>query len=91
MLLIKNITNIPLTIDGNTIYPKSSVTLDIKYNSLLRSLEKSGSVSIVEENIKKEVDEDIPPIISRKRRKRSEATNKQNNLESESDHCYAKD
>lgn len=83
MLLIKNITNIPITINNYTIDPRSSIKLDIPYESYLRSLEKSGSLSIVE--IKSNsADEELPVIIAKRRRKQnnSQSTDK-NNLESE--------
>lgn len=84
MLLIKNITNVPLTINGNTIYPKTSKVLNIEYNMSLKSLERLGLASIIYTK-EEQVDEEIPIIARRRKRKSSEAIeeNKQDNLESE--------
>lgn len=75
MLLIKNITNIPITVEGKVINPGSSIKLDIEYQSYLRSLERSGSLSII--YLEADSESTNLPIVTAKRRR------KLNNLESE--------
>lgn len=87
MLLIKNITNMPITIEGNTIDPNSSKVLDIKYNKHLSSLERVGALSIIYVGENSKI-EDVPPIEARKRRNKLKdniTTSKDNTNNSESE------
>ena len=82
MLLIRNITNIPISVGSTSIDPGTSKKLDIEYSKTIRSLERAGSISVVQ--VGSTVDN--TPITAVKRRsRRKEATEEVGSLTESSD------
>lgn len=83
MFLIRNITNIPITIEDTTIYPGSSVEMDIEYTANLSALEKTKALSVMYIEAQDTIVEDIPIVTPVKRRRRRQSISESIDIEND--------